>query len=1134
MGQDDNTQQAKARLFLSYSRDDDEPFVRRLYDDLTVHGFHVWFDRVSMPSRHLTFHQEIRDAIAERDRLILVVGPAAATSDYVRQEWLFASEFGKLINPVLRLGDFDLLPSELLLLDTRDFRDDKRYAVEFERLVEQLRGAPPLMGKLIAVPSLPPHFLERKDQLRMLKEALLADLQGPAVVTGEAAYAGLYGMGGIGKSVLAAAVANEREVRRAFVDGVAWIALGQTPDLRGLQQGLVKALSQGDAYFENVHQSRDALKELLFSKAVLLILDDLWDKAHVDAFDVLGPRCRMVVTTRDASLLTTLGGMRHEVQVLGDQEALSLMARWAQQPREQLPDIATEVVQECGRLPLALAICGAIVRDGTPWGDLLDALREAELEFLEHDLPHYRHATVYRAIKISIDALSEEHRRRFAELAVFQPDEPIPEAAVCTLWAHTGDLSARHTRRLLTTLNSRSLLRLETETTPSELFPQRRVSLHDLLHDYATRILGDSKALHESLLAAYHAKCNDGWATGPDDGYFFQKLGHHFVKADRASDWVNLLLDLRWLEAKHAAGLVFDLGQDFDRSVDTIPNDDPRRRLLYLLGKALRREIHFIHHHREDYPQALLQCIWNHAWWYDSPEAQKHYEPLEKGWNDSNAPWLRDGPKLHELVERWQQEREFAKGSYSWIRLLRPPALSLESGIIDLRLDQGEVTDVAFFPDEKHLVASCTDSMLYLWNLESGRLAGRLRAHDARVNSVDVSPDGWSIVSGSDDATARLWDVKTQRELAAFRGHQRPVNCVKFFPNSQWIASGGRDSTVRIWTLKAGCQELCCLEHPMHVLSIAVAPNGRLLASNTPYRRWCPSNSVGGSIRLWSLHSNTPALTLAGHLERSFNGRGSTGMVFSPDGSRLYFASDEETVCGWCTTTGQQVWKNSDVIARVTDLKWQPEKDRLVSSHVLFSSYGYSSPPLCFFDVLDAKECSRVASIDLPVDVKKIAVSSSGKLLAAVTAEGIKVMNLERCLGPATRLRTADICTRIFFSEDGLSLTWFRNVVGVGYFGNGNWSLKTWREEPYKKCEPYGSTKENAKYSLVPSRDETAFKVRGSDKIAGWYPEVLEDMSEHPTGRIWAGCRGSYVVVIALEGCEDTGRGAVGSDRHSA
>jgi hypothetical protein len=60
-------------VFLSYARNDDEAFVRRLYTDLIKAGFDVWFDRVSMPSRQLTFHQEIRDAIAARDRLLLVI-----------------------------------------------------------------------------------------------------------------------------------------------------------------------------------------------------------------------------------------------------------------------------------------------------------------------------------------------------------------------------------------------------------------------------------------------------------------------------------------------------------------------------------------------------------------------------------------------------------------------------------------------------------------------------------------------------------------------------------------------------------------------------------------------------------------------------------------------------------------------------------------------------------------------------------------------------------------------------------------------------------------------------------------------------------------------------------------------------
>jgi len=92
-------------IFLSYARADDEAFARRLHDDLTARGFDVWFDREDMPSRALTFLHEIREAIHERDRLVLVVGPAAVTSDYVEAEWREALELGKPVNPVLRLGD---------------------------------------------------------------------------------------------------------------------------------------------------------------------------------------------------------------------------------------------------------------------------------------------------------------------------------------------------------------------------------------------------------------------------------------------------------------------------------------------------------------------------------------------------------------------------------------------------------------------------------------------------------------------------------------------------------------------------------------------------------------------------------------------------------------------------------------------------------------------------------------------------------------------------------------------------------------------------------------------------------------------------------------------------------------------
>jgi hypothetical protein len=59
-------------------------FVARLHRDFMACSFEAWFVRTAMPSRGLRFHQEIQDAVAARERLVLVVGPKAALSDYVR------------------------------------------------------------------------------------------------------------------------------------------------------------------------------------------------------------------------------------------------------------------------------------------------------------------------------------------------------------------------------------------------------------------------------------------------------------------------------------------------------------------------------------------------------------------------------------------------------------------------------------------------------------------------------------------------------------------------------------------------------------------------------------------------------------------------------------------------------------------------------------------------------------------------------------------------------------------------------------------------------------------------------------------------------------------------------------------
>ena len=552
-------------LFISYARGDDEPFVKRLHDDLDARGFPLWWDRKSMPNRGLTFLREIRDAINDAERLLFVLGPRALDSDYVRAEWQYACSIGTPVVTVLRLADYKSLPDALGHFDVIDFRSDDSYATRLETLVRQLEQPVAPLGKVVGVPELPPQFQARPDDIAAIRQALLRDSREPVVLTAAGRRAGMQGMGGIGKSVLAAAVAREFDVRRAFPDGLVWLPLGTNPNLPLRLAQACTAFGDAPQTFYDSEQGRARLGELLADRAALLLLDDAWQLDHVRAFDATGPRSALFVTTRDERLLDEMGATKHRLDVLSPEDALRLMATWLAAPERvvakpdssehqkkideivgTIADEANLVARECGYLPLALALSAAQVRDGMRWSSLLEALREADLQYLDHP-----NGSIFASIKTSVDALGSENAafaKHYVELAVFPQSARVPESALMTLWQRRGGLSERMAEKLLATLARRAMLTVAGDA------PHRRIQLHDLQHDFVRAANDDLKSLHETLLDAYRQKFTGDWPEGPDDGYFFQYLGYHLDKAGRADELYTLLTrSPAWMEAQFKA-----------------------------------------------------------------------------------------------------------------------------------------------------------------------------------------------------------------------------------------------------------------------------------------------------------------------------------------------------------------------------------------------------------------------------------------------------------------------------------------------------------------------------------------------------------------------------------------------------
>jgi TIR domain/NB-ARC domain len=580
----------RARIFLSYARGDDEPFVKRLYERLDAESFDVWWDRVRMPSRALTFLKEIREAVRAADRVVVVIGPRCVASDYCRAEWQAALAESKVVNPLLRLGEHTLLPPELAGLHCPDLTDDARFEQAFEEVVRVLTEPIPPLGALLGgVPDVPPHFQPRPGELSRLAAEVLLDESAPVVLTGPRRVTMLHGMGGVGKSVLAASFARATTTRRSFMGGVFWLAAGEQTAPAALTAALGGLLGESARDHADLSFSTTRLAAALSALSALIVVDNAWRVEQIEPLvDALGPSCRLLVTSRSAALAAATGARSLRLDVLGEAAALQHLADWSGVAPGDLTRHAQSVAQECGYLPFALALNGAMHARGVGWSELLAALRDAEIDYAELRFKGYPHPTVLSSIKVSMDALDTEDPAagaRLRELAAFHPEGGIPEAAIATVWAHTGGLAVRHVAKLLARLGEQALVRLEGEP------PARRVLIHDLQYAYLAR-LTDAAARNASLLAAYEQACGGEWTRVAGDGYIHRHLVQHLLDADEASVVYALIDDPTWRTAQLAydstASAYLD---DLYRAWSLAADIDTRAARDGLTPPFLRREI---------------------------------------------------------------------------------------------------------------------------------------------------------------------------------------------------------------------------------------------------------------------------------------------------------------------------------------------------------------------------------------------------------------------------------------------------------------------------------------------------------------------------------------------------------------
>jgi len=87
--------------------------------------------------------------------------------------------------------------------------------------------------------------------------------------------------------------------------------------------------------------------------------------------------------------------------------------------------------------------------------------------------------------------------------------------------------------------------------------------------------------------------------------------------------------------------------------------------------------------------------------------------------------------------------------------------------------------------------------LLRIWDIKTGKLVHNLEGHMSAILGLDI--DNTHVVTSSRDSLVKLWDVETG-ECTLFIGHEKCVYNVLLEPN--YIISSSKDTTVKIWNRK--------------------------------------------------------------------------------------------------------------------------------------------------------------------------------------------------------------------------------------------------------------------------------------------------------------------------------------------
>ena len=163
----------------------------------------------------------------------------------------------------------------------------------------------------------------------------------------------------------------------------------------------------------------------------------------------------------------------------------------------------------------------------------------------------------------------------------------------------------------------------------------------------------------------------------------------------------------------------------------------------------------------------------------------------------------------------------------------------------------------AFSPSGKLMVTIDVQGHAFLWDTTKGSTVAEWDAHTGPPLDVAFGPDDRHIVSTGEDQTAKLWQIADRQTVldeqqftvtAKFEWQLESwIVRGRFSPDGRYVATAERDRVVRFWDVATGRQVGPPLHHAFGISNLEFSPDGNHLLTQ-----------IFDTVQVWQLSTDNP------------------------------------------------------------------------------------------------------------------------------------------------------------------------------------------------------------------------------------------------------------------------------------